>query len=528
MMDGQKFGLLVRKHRGIEGMTQQELSISAFGDASNKSLISKLEGGRISRPQQKTIDALTVALHLSGDQIESCRTVLAPNQHSRKYREQANDIDEPLLQKVLNDLEAGGVEGSTLTRSLTHLAQRSVSFDPLPKVIDRRVWARIERGIQQRARATNALLYDIYHRQEIIRAGVLPAQLVFGTDELAFHMLGFSPTNNLYSTLSSMDIMIGVDGDLFLSSSNNSDVRGLSALAQSRAFMMNTLPDIFQSFSIEPVLEFVQKIGRNLRLHESPSSITEITAALLSEGSQHPLHTEDMSLADEWGMHLVEWHDVRVFNGQLCMRTTDGYTPINVLFNRISDERIDVLSSGGLVQNGIPGLIDVYLSGGVQMMNAPGASLADADEMQGYFDRIIEFYTGEPAILTNLPKKKAHTRGNSQKTTDEKMEWSLIENNSLGSISVAKGNKNDLRRLVSHEPDETHNLFLQSLPDREEKLVLIDGELSQRAISIRVFVSITQSEIAVSRGGIAVYQREATAERGAPATIGVSDVWIES
>ncbi len=69
MSFGEAFGRLIRKKRGIEGLTQQELAVTAFGDENYKSRISELENGRVSNPQAKTIDALIVALYISEDEI---------------------------------------------------------------------------------------------------------------------------------------------------------------------------------------------------------------------------------------------------------------------------------------------------------------------------------------------------------------------------------------------------------------------------------------------------------------------------
>ena len=71
---GSRFGQLVRIHRGIEGLTQEQLAHLAFGDVSKKSRISDLETGKISSPQQATIDALVVALQLTQDQLRDCRS----------------------------------------------------------------------------------------------------------------------------------------------------------------------------------------------------------------------------------------------------------------------------------------------------------------------------------------------------------------------------------------------------------------------------------------------------------------------
>ena len=56
--------------------------------------------------------------------------------------------------------------------------ERLIPFDLIPRVFAAAEWAHLDRGIRQRARALNAFIHDVYHRGEIIRAGIVPADLV--------------------------------------------------------------------------------------------------------------------------------------------------------------------------------------------------------------------------------------------------------------------------------------------------------------------------------------------------------------
>ncbi len=75
---GARFGKLVRYRRGTEGYTQEGLALEAFGDGKQKVQISRLERGKVSAPHQKTIDALSVVLGITPQDVEECRTPSAP------------------------------------------------------------------------------------------------------------------------------------------------------------------------------------------------------------------------------------------------------------------------------------------------------------------------------------------------------------------------------------------------------------------------------------------------------------------
>lgn len=71
--------------------------------------------------------------------------------------------------------------------------ERLIPFDIVPRVISAREWQRLERGIEQRVRAINAFLHDIYHRQEIVRAGRVPAEMIAANEAFLPQMLGITP-----------------------------------------------------------------------------------------------------------------------------------------------------------------------------------------------------------------------------------------------------------------------------------------------------------------------------------------------
>ncbi len=125
--------------------------------------------------------------------------------------------------------------------------------------------------------------------------------------------------------------------------------------------------------------------------------------AVLTPGLHNSAYFEHAFLADQMGAELVEGHDLRVVDGRVAMRTTQGYQPVDVLYRRIDDEYIDPLNFNRSSMLGVPGIMDVYRSGGITLANAPGTGIADDKAIYSYMPDIIEFYTGQTAILKNVP-----------------------------------------------------------------------------------------------------------------------------
>ena len=57
--------------------------------------------------------------------------------------------------------------------------QRIWSVDIIPQLISGQDWATIERGLIQRGDILNAILEDIYGKRELVRSGLIPAELLY-------------------------------------------------------------------------------------------------------------------------------------------------------------------------------------------------------------------------------------------------------------------------------------------------------------------------------------------------------------
>ena len=57
--------------------------------------------------------------------------------------------------------------------------ERLIPFDLIPRILAADEWRTLERGIIQRVAAINAFLHDIYNGQQIIKAGVIPEDLIY-------------------------------------------------------------------------------------------------------------------------------------------------------------------------------------------------------------------------------------------------------------------------------------------------------------------------------------------------------------
>ena len=86
-------------------------------------------------------------------------------------------------------------------------AERLIPFDMVPRILTAREWRKIESGVRQRARALNSFLLDVYGKGEIIRAGKVPAYLVYKNPAYEHEAVGFQPPQGIFGHIIGTDIV---------------------------------------------------------------------------------------------------------------------------------------------------------------------------------------------------------------------------------------------------------------------------------------------------------------------------------
>ncbi len=161
---------------------------------------------------------------------------------------------------------------------------------------------------------------------------------------------------------------------------------------------------------VRPVENYPQLLRQSLSAVRPDSSPDKPTLAVLTPGSFNSAYFEHAFLADQMGVQLVEGQDLRIIDGHVAMRTTEGYKQIDVLYRRVDDAFLDPLSFRPDSALGVPGIMDVYRAGNITIANAPGTGIADDKAIYSYMPDIVEFYTGRKAILGNIRPGAARSR----------------------------------------------------------------------------------------------------------------------
>jgi len=281
--------------------------------------------------------------------------------------------------------------------------ERLIPFDVIPRIISAAEWRRLSKGIEQRVRALNAFLHDIYHRQEIVRAGKIPQKLIVQNEAFCPQMIGVEPVRGVYSHIIGVDIVrVGPD-QFYVLEDNLRTPSGVSYMLQNREAMMTLAPDLFQKMRVAPVDTYPEDLRRTLQSVAPQGRELAPNIIVLTPGIHNSAYFEHSFLADQMGVQLCEGRDIFVEEAKVHMRTTRGPQRVDVIYRRIDDDFLDPLTFRPDSMLGVPGLFDAYRAGNVTLVNAPGTGIADDKAVYTYVPEIIDFYLGERPILQNVP-----------------------------------------------------------------------------------------------------------------------------
>jgi uncharacterized circularly permuted ATP-grasp superfamily protein len=284
--------------------------------------------------------------------------------------------------------------------------ERLIPFDLIPRIIPAHEWAEMEKGLIQRVTALNRFLHDVYHEQEILKAGVIPADQVLNNAQYREVMRGVYAPHHVYSHIAGVDIVRAPnaqgEGEYYVLEDNLRVPSGVSYMLEDRKMMMRLFPDLFSQYRVAPVAHYPDLLLETLRASAQPGAPDPVVV-VLTPGMYNSAYFEHAFLAQQMGVELVEGQDLFVKDRYVYMRTTRGPRRVDVIYRRVDDDFLDPDVFRPNSTLGCPGLVDAYKAGNVTICNAIGAGVADDKSIYPYVPKMIEFYLGEKPILSNVP-----------------------------------------------------------------------------------------------------------------------------
>ena len=410
--------------------------------------------------------------------------------------------------------------------------ERLIPFDLIPRIIPSHEWRELHKGLVQRVNALNHFLHDIYHEQAILKAGIVPSEQILQNSQFRAEMMGIDVPNQVYSTISGVDIVRAPDsqgnGQYYVLEDNLRVPSGVSYMLEDRKMMMRLFPDLFRLNRVAPIAHYPDMLLESLRA-SAPSTTDNPTVVVLTPGMYNSAYFEHAFLAQQMGVELVEGKDLFVDEEQVFMRTTRGRRKVDVIYRRVDDDFLDPRVFRADSTLGCAGLMQAYKAGRVNICNAVGTGIADDKSIYPYVPKMIEFYLGEKPILNNVPTFMCRVAENLQYTLAHLSELVVKEVHGAGGYGMLVG------PMASQAEIENFRLLLQAHPERyiaQPTLSLstcptyVESGVAPRHIDLRPFVLSGQSVQMVPGGLTRVALKEGSLVVNSSQGGGTKDTWI--
>lgn len=385
--------------------------------------------------------------------------------------------------------------------------ERLIPFDIVPRIIAAQEWRRVEKGLRQRARALNAFLHDVYHDQEIIRAGRIPAQQVLGNSQYRKEMVGVDVPGNIYAHIAGIDLVRADHddkvGEYYVLEDNLRTPSGVSYMLENRKMMMRLFPELFARQTIAPVEHYPDLLLENLR-SVAPAGGNEPNVVLLTPGQFNSAYFEHAFLAQQMGIELVEGNDLFVRDDTVFMRTTHGPRRVDMIYRRIDDDFLDPLAFRKDSILGVPGLFSAYRAGRVTLANAVGTGIADDKAMYIHVPEMIRFYCGEEPILSNVPTWELSKSDDLKYVLEHLSELVVKEVHGSGGYGMLVGpaaSKEELRLFREKIIAAPHGYIAQPTLALSTCPTFVESGIAPRHIDLRPFV-LSGKDVSMVPGGL--------------------------
>ncbi|MGD9766636.1 MAG: circularly permuted type 2 ATP-grasp protein [Pseudolabrys sp.] len=408
--------------------------------------------------------------------------------------------------------------------------ERLIPFDVIPRILAAAEWQKIERGLTQRVRALNMLISDIYGAREILRAGVIPDDMVFRNPAFRPEMNGQKVPHGLYVPIAGIDL-VRVDADTFYVLEDNARTpSGVSYMLENREIMLRLFPELFARHRVTPVENYPDVLLETLTSIAPHTTAGEPTVVLLTPGVYNSAYYEHSFLADKLGIELVEGRDLFVRNEVVYMRTTTGPRRVDVIYRRIDDDFLDPLAFRPDSALGVPGLMSAYQAGNVTLANAVGTGIADDKAIYSYMPAVMQFYLGEEPLLKNVPTWRCREDDHLAYVLDHLDELVVKEVHGSGGYGMLVG------PTASKIAIEQFRAKLKAAPDNfiaQPTLALstcptcIEGGIAPRHVDLRPYVLTGRNGTRIVPGGLTrVALKEGSLVVNSSQGGGTKDTWV--
>lgn len=421
------------------------------------------------------------------------------------YLRMRDSLDKMSTPELISRVEA--LQASYLDQGITFDIggeERAMPLDILPRVIEMDTWTVIEKGLQQRVKALEMLLADVYDAGHVFEDGVLPRKVITTSSHFHRQAATIRPANGVRVHVSGIDLIRDNNGEFRVLEDNVRVPSGVSYVMTSRRAISAALPETIAQHRIRPVASYPQRLLAALRA-AAPAGVADPTVVVLTPGVYNGAYFEHTLLARTMGVELVEGRDLVCRRGEVMMQTTKGLAPVHVIYRRIDDEFLDPVHFRADSMLGCPGLIDAARAGNVTLANAVGNGVADDKLVYTYMPDVIRYYLNEEPAIRNVDTWRCGEPEALEEVLDRLDELVLKPVDGSGGKGIVIGPRatraelDELRGKVLEDP---RSWIAQPVVQLSTVPTFVDGELGPRHVDLRPFAVNDGNRVWVLPGGL--------------------------
>jgi len=403
-------------------------------------------------------------------------------------------------------------------------------FDLIPRIVRADEWEWIERGLQQRIRALNLFIDDIYHDQKILKDKIIPEDVILSATFYRPQCKGINPPLGVWCHITGTDLVRHGDGQIYVLEDNLRVPSGVSYVLENRDLMKRTFPRVFEGLRVRPVATYPGKLLETLETI-APASLgsAQPTVVLLTPGMYNSAYFEHSFLAQQLGIQLVEGRDLAVQDNVVYMRTTRGLRRVDVIYRRIDDDFLDPQAFRADSLLGVPGIMEAYRAGNVALANAPGNGVADDKVVYAYVPEMIKYYLQQDAILPNVPTFlcwRDSDRRHVLQNLDKLVVKAANEAGGYGMLIGPHSTVQQREQFAAKIEANPRNYIAQPTLALSRVPTLIDDHLEGRHVDLRPYI-LYGKEIHVMAGGLTrVALRKGSLVVNSSQGGGSKDTWV--
>ncbi len=413
-------------------------------------------------------------------------------------------------------------------------SERNWPLSHVPVLIDDTEWQAVSKGLVQRAELLEHIAADIYGPNRLVAEGFLPPSLVASNPEFLRPMVGVLPADGHFLHFCSFEIGRGPDGNWWVLSDRTEAPSGAGFALENRVATTRAFSDLYAETHVHRLAGFFGAFRDEL---QSRKKNPDDRIAVLTPGVANETYFEHAYIARYLGFMLLEGEDLTVIDGRVMVRTVAGLKPVGVLWRRLDAAFADPLELNQSSHIGTPGIVEALRSGSVSIVNSLGSGILETRAFLAFMPTICRRLLGEDPVLPSIATWWCGQQPERDQVTEniEKMVIGpaystrpFFDDNGrsvLGSslrdtakVSVTDWLQTDGPKLVGQEV-----VTLSTTP------AWVNGKLTPRPMSLRVYVARTRDGWQVMPGGFARIGSGADAAAIAMQAGGsAADVWIVS